>query len=411
MEPLDDDDGRAPTSLKQRVMDPDDEALLGKKLGEYRVDSVLGEGGMGIVFKGEQLLIKKTVAIKVLKRALAAESSFASRLLDEARAVNAIHHPAIIDAFGFGQTPDGRPYIVMEFVQGEPLDARLAAKGTQSVEETLKLLLAVLAPLEAAHSARVIHRDLKPSNVFLQRLPDGTDFPKLLDFGLARYVDAKGRGTGIVGTPAYMAPEQAKDGDITPAVDLYALGCLAYELLSGRPPFEGATLWAILEQHLTATPRPLTSLLMNVDDEVSDFVAELLSKAPEQRPTATQARREVARMLRAREQAATQSEERPRKLDGPTPRGATRVEHTEPHLPVDTQEAQTVLGLGGVDAPLPAPRGPRPGKRSPEARKTTVNEPAIEDELPAIRGRPVWFWPVLGLVVLGVVVAIALAIF
>src|SRR4051794_33840554 len=109
----DDAEGVAPTSPKRRLMDPDDEKLLGSKLGEYRVDSVLGEGGMGIVFKGEQLLIKKTVAIKVLKRTLASESSFASRLLDEARAVNAIHHPAIIDAFGFGQTPDGRPYIVM----------------------------------------------------------------------------------------------------------------------------------------------------------------------------------------------------------------------------------------------------------------------------------------------------------
>ncbi len=443
----DDDGGLAPTSPKRRLMDPDDEALLGKKLGEYRVDSVLGEGGMGIVFKGEQLLIKKTVAIKVLKRTLATESSFASRLLDEARAVNAIHHPAIIDAFGFGMTPDGRPYIVMEFVQGEPLDARLSAKGQQTELETLKLLLAVLAPLEAAHSAGVIHRDLKPSNVFLQRLPDGTDFPRLLDFGLARYVDSKGRGSGIVGTPAYMAPEQAKDGDITPAVDLYAVGCLAYELLAGRPPFEGNTLWAVLEQHLTATPAPLTSHRMNLDEEVSDFVSLLLSKLPEARPTATQARREVARMLRAREDAITISEARGKKGDGPTPRPPEQETKTAPRTPIahstslppgpllNSQDARTVLGVESVDVPMPAPKGARsarsrsgqvPRASQPSATKVdlpqeqtrpmpSVSSKTVTDDdepldVPALRARPVWLWPVVAVAALGVIVALVMVL-
>jgi serine/threonine-protein kinase len=399
MGPLeDDDDGAARTAERKRHLDPDDEALLGRKLGDYRVDEVLGEGGMGIVFKGMQPLLKKVVAIKVLKRSLASQPTFVSRLLEEAQAVNAVAHPAIIDAFGFGEAPDGRPYIVMEFLAGEPLDARLATQGRLSAVETLKLVSSLLAPLEAAHAAGIVHRDLKPSNVFLQRLPDGTDFPKLLDFGLARHVDATGRGSGIVGTPSYMAPEQAKEGDITPAADLYALGCIAYEALAGRPPFEGPTAWSVIEKHLSTTPQPLSALVLEVDDEVAEFVDELLAKKPTERPTATAARREVARLLRQREEASTVN-------DVKTP---------------NRSEARTVLGIEGVDVPLPPPKKSIPPQRGPvpktvpqDARKTEVGVPVDEaaDEPLVLPARPAYVVPLVGTVALVLLILFAWLVF
>jgi serine/threonine-protein kinase len=395
----DDDDGSAPTSQKKRLLDPDDEKLIGRMLGEYRVDSVIGEGGMGIVFKGEQLLIKKTVAIKVLRRSLASDASFASRLLDEARVVNAIHHPQIINAFGFGQTDDGRPYIVMDFVQGEPLDERLTAKGRQSVLETLTMLNAILAPLEAAHASGVVHRDLKPSNVFVQKLPDGTDFPRLLDFGLAKHVDSQG-AAGIAGTPAYMAPEHTRDGAVTPAIDLYAVGCLAYEMLAGRPPFEGPTVEAVLLQHLNANPKPLSGVRLDLGDEISDFVDELLAKDPAKRPSAGQARRNVARMMRAHAEATTVGEKR-----APAPTAASAPElRTTPFTPLgvtpgDPQDAPTVMEVDHS-----RPRRPRKAKAAPV-------DPPTKPELTVVQPRRSWILPVViatTLIVLAVMLGLIL---
>ncbi len=405
----DDDDGTARTTLRKSAFDPDDMALLGKKLGEYRVDSILGAGGMGVVFKGEQQLIKKTVAIKVLKRALAAEPAFVSRLLDEARATNVIAHPGIVDTIGFGQAPDGRPYIVMEYLEGEPLDARLLARGKLPMLEALRLVHDILAPLEAAHSAGVIHRDLKPGNVFLQRLPDGKDFPRVLDFGLARYVDSTGRGSGIVGTPSYMAPEQAKDGDQTPAIDLYALGCMLYELLSGRLPFEAGSAWGVIELHLSKTPRRLNELVLDLDDEVADLVHELLEKEPSKRPTATRARREIARLLRAREEAATIGEQRPRPVSKPVNKAIEKK--------VDPREAATVIGLEGVDVPLPAPKSSRARARELTQNTTEVHEAVADPSESSVKvdasvdvvktgpGIGVWIGVALGVLLVVVVLA------
>lgn len=407
----DDSDGNAKTALRRSAFDPDDLALLGKRLGEYRVDDIVGVGGMGIVFKGEQPLIKKKVAIKVLKGGLASEAKGgSSRLLEEARVANAVHHPGIVDVIGFGQAPDGRAYLVMEFLDGEPLDARLASKGRLDVLETLRVLNDVLEPLEAAHAAGVIHRDLKPGNVFLQRLAENRVFPKLLDFGLARFADATGRGSGIVGTPSYMAPEQAKEGELTPAVDLYALGCMAYELLSGRPPFEGTSAWGVIEQQLTKAPRPITQVVLDLDDEVAALVHELLDKDPAKRPTAKQARREVARLLRAREEAAT--------VGDPKARPATR-ETLKVEPPKDAREAATVLGLEGVDVPIP-PKSTRARARSGVMAKTQLDAPVTVDEKtpmdarsseetfaePRVQTGPgpaVWVGAVLAVIVVGVV--------
>ena len=161
-------------------------SLVGLKLGEYDVISQLGAGGMGIVYRGVQPQIGKTVAIKVLKPEIAAGTDSVQALLAEARAVNSIRHPGIVDIFSFGTTPDGRPYVVMELLEGESLDAVMGGMGKFQALEAIELLEQILSALDAAHSAGVIHRDLKPANLHLTQLKDGLWRVKILDFGLAK---------------------------------------------------------------------------------------------------------------------------------------------------------------------------------------------------------------------------------
>ncbi|NNC18574.1 serine/threonine protein kinase [Corallococcus exiguus] len=234
--------------------------LIGLKLGEYELRSRIGVGGMGLVYDGIQPLIGKRVAVKVLRPELAHSSEQVARLLAEARAVNAIRHRGIIDIFGFGQLPDGRQYIVMEYLDGQPLDAILAEKGRLPVPEALSLLDEVLAALGAAHGAGVVHRDLKPSNIFLVRQPDGTRYVKLLDFGLAKRGEgptvrtAQTRTDMVVGTPEYMAPEQARGQSVGPMTDLYAMGVVTFEIITGRLPFIGSSPVDLLMKHVEARP-------------------------------------------------------------------------------------------------------------------------------------------------------------
>ncbi|MFT3836974.1 MAG: serine/threonine-protein kinase [Myxococcaceae bacterium] len=206
--------------------------LLGARLGEYEVFGLLGEGGMGVVYKALQPVIKKRVAIKVLKPSAMGDPSLVNRLVAEAEAVNSIGHRNIIDIFGLGRLPDGRPYIVMEYLDGEPLDVYLRNTGKVELGDALALISAICAPLGAAHRAGVIHRDLKPSNVFLCRQQDdGARYLKLLDFGLAKRsasLDGVTEQTSravIQGTPDFMAPEQVRGHAISPAPTSTRSGC------------------------------------------------------------------------------------------------------------------------------------------------------------------------------------------
>lgn len=283
-----------PTTIRDRSSEPTFEPtvkksldpLIGATLGEYRVIEPLGAGAMGNVYRGEQPLIGRPVAIKVLKRELANDPQHARRFLEEARAVSAARHPGIIDVFGFGETPAGEPYLVMELLEGEGLDEVLAERGKLPPDEALALLVPMLTALSAAHSAGVIHRDLKPANVFVVRLADGTTFPKLLDFGLARRgaVGERIRQTSVGGTPLYIAPEQVRGEDVGPQADLYSFGCMAFHMLAGRPPFTSANLAQIIEQHLTLAPPPLRPASPDVPVELERLVGELLAKAPDDRP-------------------------------------------------------------------------------------------------------------------------------
>ena len=285
------------------------DSLENAKLGEYVIRKRIGSGGMGIVYEGEQPLIGKRVAVKVLRAEFAEDPVQMQRLLAEARAVNAIRHRGIIDIFGFGETPDGRQYIVMEYLAGQPLDLILSERGSLPTSEVLPLLDEIVSALAAAHGAGVIHRDLKPSNIFVVTQPDGSRYLKLLDFGLAKNTANPGdktRSTQVVGTPEYMAPEQTRQGLLSPATDLYALGVCAYELLTGRIPFDGPTPIDIAMKHLEQPPPPPSRYDASIPDSLEKLILHLLAKAPEDRPESAEAvRSELKRIQRELLQAAT----------------------------------------------------------------------------------------------------------
>ncbi|MBI5546167.1 MAG: protein kinase [Deltaproteobacteria bacterium] len=287
--------------------------LVGAQLGEYTVQHVIGSGGMGIVYRGVQPLIEKSVAIKVLLWEIARNPEEVQRLLAEARLVNSIRHRGIVDIYAFGETPDGRSYLVMELLEGDPLDKVIAERAPLVAAEVFGILDEVCDALSAAHGAGVIHRDLKPNNVFLVNPKHGARYVKLLDFGLAKKTLKPGgsasptRASIVVGTPYYMAPEQARAQDVSPQTDLYALGVLAFELLTGKLPFEAPTPFEVIALHLNQEAPRVRSLEQSVPEELDEIVAQLLSKDPADRPSsAAWVRRELLRIRNRMQTDATQ---------------------------------------------------------------------------------------------------------
>jgi eukaryotic-like serine/threonine-protein kinase len=295
----------APTSVK---VDP----IIGARLGEYLVQERLGEGGMGIVYRGVQPLISKPVAIKVVRWEIARDPEQVHRLLAEARTIAAIRHRGIIDVFSFGQLPDQRPYLVMELLDGQPLDAFIREGAPIPAAIALPILEEILDALDAAHGVGVVHRDLKPNNIFLVQPSRGARYVKLLDFGLAKQSAHPGgatpqtRASVMVGTPEYMAPEQAMGQAVDARTDLYAVGAIAFEMLTGRLPFEAPTPFEIVTKHLREPPPHPSSLEQSVPAALNDLVVSLLAKEPQRRPgTAQLVRREVLRIGRKLQEDST----------------------------------------------------------------------------------------------------------
>ncbi|MBI3184317.1 MAG: serine/threonine protein kinase [Myxococcales bacterium] len=308
------------------ALDLGPDPLVGSQLGEYLVQERLGEGGMGFVYRGVHPVSGKPVAIKLLRQEIAGDAEQMRRLVAEARAVNAIRHRGIIDIFGFGQLDGGRQYLVMELLEGTALDKFIAARAPIAPAEALPILEEVTDALRAAHEVGVIHRDLKPSNVFVVSPPHGAPYVKLLDFGLAKLAPISGgvtpqtRSSVLVGTPHYIAPEQARGEPVGPATDLYALGAVAFEMLTGRVPFDGSSPIEIIYRHMTAAP-PRASSLLPLPAELDELLLRLMQKRPEQRPASAD---EVLRELRRiREGVATAPEPQPLLLpkSGKAPNG------------------------------------------------------------------------------------------
>ena len=229
--------------------------------GRFRIESHLASGGMGDVYRAEHVHLKRPIALKLLRRAFATDADMWGRFEREAQLVSRLENPHIVRVFDFGKTAEGQLFLAMEFVEGETLEERLK-KGPLAPAAAVEILAQVLDGLHEAHGLGVVHRDLKPPNIMLGHRRDGGERAKILDFGIARLGDTlnaarNGKLTQmgvVVGTPAYLAPEQALADDLDHRTDIYAMGCVAYELLTGRPPFVGDDLRKVISAHLTSAP-------------------------------------------------------------------------------------------------------------------------------------------------------------
>ncbi len=272
----------------------------GTKVGGYVVEHLIGEGGMGAVYAAVEPTIGKRVAIKVLRAALSADEATKARFEREARAVNAVRHPSMLEVFAFGQLDDGSPYFVMSLLEGRSLREELDARGRIEPAEAWRILRDVADGLATAHASNVVHRDLKPDNVFLESFPGRPPRPRVLDFGVAKVLDlTAGLGDDVgaaplapltetgapIGTPTYMAPEQWWSQPTTPRTDQYAFGATLFELLTGKPPFSSKRYADLLQKHLNEPPPTLADRGVVVGDAIETFVARLLAKAPEDRFT------------------------------------------------------------------------------------------------------------------------------
>jgi tRNA A-37 threonylcarbamoyl transferase component Bud32 len=266
----------------------------GTPVGEYVLDQFLGAGAMGEVYAGHHPVIGKKVAIKILRHELATSEEAAERFTREARAVNQVDHPNVIDTFAYGRLGDGRLYLVMALVAGESLRERLR-EGALDVVEVLPILGQIADALDAAHERGVVHRDLKPDNIMITTQKTETRV-LVLDFGIAKLISGEARpGNGTLtgqgtwlGTPAYMAPEQWSADGAGPASDRYALGVIAFELLSGRLPFAAASVPGMMEQHFRAKV-PALSMRGSTSSALDDVLARALAKDPDARYPSAQA--------------------------------------------------------------------------------------------------------------------------
>ncbi|MEO6599438.1 MAG: serine/threonine-protein kinase [Polyangiaceae bacterium] len=259
--------------------------------GRYKVEAVLGEGGMGVVYRCTHTIIGKTVAMKVLRADLARDAEVTERFLNEAKAASSIGNAHIIDISDFGQFPDGAAYFVMEFLSGQPLSKLIEHQQPLSVQRILHVAHQIAEGLSAAHAAGIVHRDLKPDNIFLVDRGAERDFIKVLDFGIAKVsTSAEGsrltRAGAVFGTPHYLSPEQAAGQPVDHRGDIYSFGVILYELASGRLPFDADNFMGILTQHMYKAPVPIRALVpvpQAVPPGLEAIILKCLSKRAEHR--------------------------------------------------------------------------------------------------------------------------------
>ena len=278
-----------PSCGRPKVREVVADSLVGKLLGErFQVQSLLGQGGSGTIYRAEHVTLRRRVAIKVLHTELSRDDLAVERFRREATTVADIDNEHIVEIHDFGRTPDGRLYLAMELLEGETLDGVLAREKQLSVERTADILIQVCEALMEAHAIGYVHRDLRPRNIYLTQRRGKANFVKLLDFGLAKLVetDTQTPSTSLgmtFGDPRYMSPEQARGDRIDRRADIYQLGCVAYEMLTGAPPFTGNRVFDILTKQVTDIPVPLPTKRPGVPQWMEASVAKMLAKDPENR--------------------------------------------------------------------------------------------------------------------------------
>ncbi len=323
------------------------ESFIGRTLDKrWRLDRLIGKGGMGYVFEGRQLSVDRPIAVKLIREDAASETRIISRFFREAQILSQLHHPHVVTLYDFGQDEEtGALFMVMERVRGRPLSELIEQRERLTVAEIFELIEQLLGALAVVHQAEIVHRDLKPENILIERRPQGLH-ATLIDFGVARIDEpqlTRLTQTGVLqGTPHFMAPEQIEGEPSTGRSDLYALGVVLYEVLAGVSPFPGETLMSILMQHLSGTPEPLRvcwALPEPLHEGLAELVHDLLQKRPEQRPASAAAALERLRALRGEEAPAPRAPQAPPE---PAPQPAA------PADPAAPEQAPATRALGAT---------------------------------------------------------------
>ncbi len=278
------------------VTDESEDLIAGTVLGDrYRIVRKLGEGGMGAVYEGEHTLIKRRVAIKCLHARYAREAKMAIRFKREAMAATAIGHPNIVECTDMGRTPDGSLFMVLELLQGTDWARELDRTGPQPLSRVVHILSQVCDAVGAAHDKGIVHRDLKPENIFLIRRGSDSDFVKVLDFGISKFVrleddvaetQKKLTRTGTaIGTPLYMSPEQIQGSRaVDHRTDIYSLGVILFQALTSRLPYEADSHARLLVQALTEEPASIERYRMDLPTELNTLISRMLARDPARRP-------------------------------------------------------------------------------------------------------------------------------
>jgi len=263
----------------------DEEDLVGRTLGGFRIVSKLGEGAVGAVYLADQLVLRRSVALKVLSGARNSNEEYVARFTREAHAVAQLVHPNAVQVYDVGEA-EGYHYIALEYVDGESVSDLLERRGAISWRAALEIARQAASSLGRAHELGIVHRDIKPENIMISRRGE----VKVADFGLARLADdpAITRHGTILGTPFYMSPEQAEGRAAGPAADLYSLGCTLYHMAAGHPPFEALTALEVVRMHAVAHPRPPHEVNPDIPPMVSKLILRLMAKKPEERPASGQ---------------------------------------------------------------------------------------------------------------------------
>ncbi|MBX7195438.1 MAG: serine/threonine protein kinase, partial [Sandaracinaceae bacterium] len=277
-------DGTPTTELNE---EPPKDPYLGRVIdGRYRVESVLGEGGMGVVYQIAHAVLGKRMALKVLRGDMARDSEVVQRFIQEAQSATQIGHQNIIDISDFGKMPDGSAYFVMEYLDGLSLTQLISRGGSIPTQKALHIIRQIASALEAAHERGIVHRDMKPDNIYVVKQGADDSFVKVLDFGIAKVGGASSKltKTGMIfGTPHYMSPEQAAGQTVDRRTDIYALGVIMYEMFVGRVPFEGDTFMGILSKHMFQDPIPPSQAKGVGLGAIEDVILKALAKKVEAR--------------------------------------------------------------------------------------------------------------------------------
>jgi eukaryotic-like serine/threonine-protein kinase len=277
--------------------------------GRYMIEEVVGEGGMATVYRARHKLTDKQVAVKIMSPMLASDPIVRERFRREARSAQKLAHPNIIEIYDQGDTDDGTAFIVMELLQGESL-APVISRGSLDVDRAIHVMIQIARGVARAHDLEIIHRDIKPENIFLCRREDGSDLVKVLDFGIAKSrQDSRLTNQGeLFGTPQYMAPERIMGKDAGGASDIYALGVVFFEMLTGELPFNAPDVATFFVKHMEEPPPPVRSLNGRVPEKLDDLVLRMLAKSPSDRPVdAHRVHQDLLDIIREREAVAPPS--------------------------------------------------------------------------------------------------------